>query len=234
MKTKAILFDLDGVIIDSESYRDEITKEVLREFKIVYEPSDIKEYISGKNSEECARYMIHYYNLDISLELFESRRRSLILKGYRDFIQFKRGFYDLFELVKSKLDLYIGIVTGCDKEFYNAIDDRLQISHLFGNNVYFTQDIGYQKPSPEIIFYACSKMGVNPRDTIVIEDSPNGVVSALNAGCKVVALTSTFSKQKLLDSYCKITNTFIKEDKVLFIEDFVGTLDQILSYLKTN
>ena len=234
MKKKAVLFDLDGVIIDSETNRDEITKEILKEFKIVYEPRDVKEYISGKNSKECAQYIVNYYNLNVSFELFESKRKNLILRVYRDIIPFKNGFNKLFELLKAELDSAMGIVTGCDREFYTAIDDRLHITDLFGNNVYFTQDIGYQKPSPEIIFYACSKIGVRPQDTVVFEDSPNGVTSALSAGCKIVALTNTFSKQRILESYHKFTGKFIEKDKILFIDDFVGNLEQILSYLNTN
>jgi len=90
-------------------------------------------------------------------------------------------------------------------------DQRLRLSELFNGNVFSVAEIGYvSKPNPDIFLYAARKLNSQPEHCLVIEDSPHGIEAAKRAGMRCIALTTTYTRDKLaqadlvVDSYSQI------------------------------
>src|SRR3990167_6347915 len=93
--TPAFLFDLDGVVIDSEHARDEITRSLLfSKFGIRYERDLLKPQMSGKSSVACMEVLVQHYELSISAAELDLMRRDAVLLAYRETIPFVSGFLE--------------------------------------------------------------------------------------------------------------------------------------------
>ncbi len=200
--TQAFLFDLDGVVIDSEHARDEITRTLLLStFGITYERDLLKPQMSGKSSVACMEVLVRHYGLSCSATELDTLRRDAVLLAYRETIPFVPGFLDFYQNLRAGFPhAKYGIVTGCDHKYFEAIDSRLGLSELFDHHVYRSDDplfTGQPKPAPDLIVYAAQNLGATPEHCTVFEDAPNGIAAALRAGSYVVALTRTFSEEVL-------------------------------------
>jgi len=191
LKIKAILFDRDGVLFDSETAHIRSIIETLKHYGI-----DAKEerlsFIFGMHP---LNYKEHF------LELFNVPWRE-----YRD-VQRKK-FYKILEsgglIFNETINLAkqlkekkfaVGLVTSARKE---TTDQTLKFIGLenFFDIIITREDSASHKPSPEPYLLASQKIGFNPEECLVFEDSANGVESAKNAGMKVVGLrTNKFFEQ---------------------------------------
>ena len=91
------------------------------------------------------------------------------------------------------------IVDSMAEDLLQVVDRRLGLSKLFDGRIFTLADVGYQsKPSPDLFLHAARQLDSEVRKCVVIEDSPFGVEAAKRAGMKCIALTTTYSREKLL------------------------------------
>ncbi|MGV8168657.1 MAG: HAD family hydrolase [Candidatus Nanoarchaeia archaeon] len=216
---KGLLFDLDGVIIDSEQYYDLSNSEIFSSFGKKYERDKLKALLSGRTNKEFAEYVIKYYDLPLSSEEYANRKNLMMNKFYKENITYLAGFKSFFDELIKKFKCGVAIVTGCPKDYYENVDKRINLTSKFGKNIFRAEDLGMSKPAPDIYLHAAEKIGANPKDCLVFEDAPSGIVAGYRAGAKVVALTTTLSKQILIEA---TTNMYPDVDfgKILIIDDF--------------
>jgi HAD superfamily hydrolase (TIGR01509 family) len=233
MKIKGMLFDLDGVVIDSERYSDKVTANLLRKFGYEYEVNKIKPKMVGIPDVDGMQILVDYYKLPITAEEFDERRRDKKALFYKEKIPFMPGFESFYEKLLNEYPVKSAIVTSCKKEYYDLIDKRLHITELFKRHIYRTDMVKHHKPAPDLFLYGAKKLGVSAKECIAFEDAPSGIVSAMRSGAKVVVLTTTFNKNILLKNSSEIIGRKIKETELLFVSDFKkSSAEKIFGYLR--
>ena len=214
---KAIIFDMDGLMIDSERLYFQSEREVARRFgKEVKDETLWK--MMGRKPIESMQVFSEDLGLDIpSEELVEIRDELYGEKLKNDLVPMK-GLFEMLEEFKGKLVL--SIATGSPVKLLDLILDRLDIRNYF-DVLQASDDIVNGKPDPEIYLKTIEKLGTNPEECIVLEDSSNGARAGKNAGCYTIAIPSEYTKMQdfsfadyiaadLNDARMHIISSFIK------------------------
>jgi beta-phosphoglucomutase-like phosphatase (HAD superfamily) len=209
-----ILFDLEGVIIDSGPIWEMADTLFVARRNYVFDNSMMMPLMAGKTLEEGVEILREHYPFAGDAKELAQERREIINELFQKKIKFIPGFLAFHKRISSKYKLAIG--TSLEKQYLAAVDLHHHLSELFDDHVYSIADVNYvSKPNPDIFLYAASKVGSKPEQCVVIEDAPNGVEAAKRAGMKVIALTTGVSKEKLasadqiVDSYSEISLPFI-------------------------
>lgn len=181
---KAILFDLDGTLIDSEPWHKKAELEILRSLGLDIVHEDIAMYV-GNTMPVMLAGLNERFSCCMTLEDFVEAQKPVLGKYVEEHIE-------LFPDVPPCLDRLNGhataVVTSSLEWYVLAVRKKLgTISHLFETLV-CQKDVQLGKPHPEPYLLASERLGVAPGDCLVIEDSVNGVRSGKAAGCYVVGI----------------------------------------------
>ena len=176
---KAVIFDFDGVIIDSEPLNDIFFPKYLKKMGISV-PSDFFEKFKGTSSKTQWSYIIKKCDLTKPIN-------ELIIECSEDYIEFTKSVPDLKpiagikELLKmlTKFKIKIAIASSASKKRVYVILDMFKITKYFPI-IIGADDIVHGKPNPEVYLLAAKKINVSPADCLVIEDSTNRVKTAKN------------------------------------------------------
>ena len=194
---KTILFDLDGVVIDSEPVHAKAKKIVLEKFKISY-PTTIFDEYKGITDKIFWDYVSG--SLDDGKHSSEKLQDSkkLIFEEIIKELKLIDGFLFFMDKVKSK-GIRTALVSSTSIYSLRLIDDLFHISALF-DLVITEVDTLLHKPNPQPYLKALEMLPADTRNSIVIEDSPNGIISAKKAGLFVYGLTSSFKRHLLMEA----------------------------------
>jgi beta-phosphoglucomutase-like phosphatase (HAD superfamily) len=204
-----VIFDMDGVVIDSSFVWVKSTRDFVQARGFEYEEELLRKQCAGRNLDEGTKIIQDFYGFPGELpELVAERRRRV--RELWNSVPLIDGFKEFFVDVKAK-KLGSGIATACERELLVDVDKNLGLSNFFGANIFSISDIGNKsKPAPDIFLHAAEKIGARPHECVVIEDSPNGVTAAKAAGMYCVAFDWTTGAQsvshadEVVDSYKKI------------------------------
>jgi len=199
-RLKAVIFDLEGVIVDSEPVWTKADLIFLKNHgvSITLEEynSSIKHLLMGLVLRDGVALMKKQYGFnDDPLKLAEERR-SIVKSLFGEDVGFIPGFVDFHMRIA---DAYrIAIATSLERYFLTPLDTRLELSKLFNGNVFSVEDIGFiSKPDPAIFLHAAKTLQVSPQNCLVIEDAPNGIEAAKRAGMKCLAITTSSPRERL-------------------------------------
>jgi len=194
---KAIIFDADGVIIDSERIWDLAQEEFLRRRGIPYEREKVKLVCTANSPVGAIRALQEMYGFPGDPEAMSEERLAIVREHYLNGgIALVPGFSEFYEKVRK--DYLTAVATAMDPGLLSMVVERLSLRNLFGVHIYSIAEIGYlPKPEPQIFLYTAERLGVKPEDCLVIEDSPNGIQAARRAGMRCVALATTFDRERL-------------------------------------
>lgn len=191
---KAFLFDFDGVITDSEPYVFEVLKQMIKDnFGIDLPYSDINMTI-GCSDRKVAEYIATEYHIDYSVELSEKLK-----KNYPDYYFEYEGIKpfpylrDLLSILKDR-GRKVAIVSSTDRAHLEAALSRMGLSG-FIDTIISGSDVQNKKPSPEPYLKGLEALSVDKQDAVVIEDSPTGIQSAVNAGIDCIGFEGSEVKQ---------------------------------------
>lgn len=195
-EAQTIIFDMDGTLLDTERYYRRYWKEAAHDCG--YEMTD-EQALSMRSLGRpfAAERIQEFYGTVEAYQQIRNRRMELMnAKLEQDGIPLKPYADEtLKELKRRGHRLVIATATDLQRtEFY------LKETGLFS---YFTQIVcatmvEQGKPAPDIYLYACQELGVEPRKAYAVEDSPNGVLSAYQAGCKVIMIPDQTRPEKEL------------------------------------
>jgi len=195
IKIKTILFDFDGVVIDSEPVHAKAKKLVLEEFNIAYPDTIFNEY-KGRTDKVFFDYVSNSLdNLKHSSDRLQNSKKLIFEKILNELIMID-GFLLFLGKVKIK-GIKTVMVSSTSLYSLKLVDKLYHISDLF-DLVITEVDTELHKPNPEPYLKALEKLQANTETSIVIEDSPNGIISAKKAGCFVYGLTSSFQSHELI------------------------------------
>lgn len=193
---KAIIFDLEGTIIDTEPIWDECAVEFLRRHGRVYDREATKHLLMGGSITGGAALLRDQYQLEGDVETLGQERRDIFEQLLQREVTFIPGFETFYDHVKTQYKT--AIATSMERRFIKDMDGRLHLTRLFQGQVYSIEDIGFiAKPNPDIFLHAAKQLDVDPAHCLVIEDAPHGVEAAHRAGMQCTAITITTTRERL-------------------------------------
>ena len=189
---KAVIFDMDGVIIDSEPLWRQIMIQSFTEIGIPFTDNDCR-ITTGLRFKEVATFWFNKHDItSVSVEDFDKlvifRLSELILK---EGLPMKGVNQALAYLKENNYKMAIG--TSSSNDFMNTVVKALDIKSYF-DTLCSAEHLSYGKPHPEVFLNCASNLGINPKQCIVIEDSVNGIVAAKAAQMKVIAIPDAENK----------------------------------------
>ncbi len=196
MKT-AVIFDFDGVIVDSEPVRYETYRQLFRNNYSIILPEKMDNKLIGRTQKKNMKYFLDTYNLKGDIEELIQQRAALLKEAFskKENIKPIPGIFNLLKNLKSHR-IKLAIASSSSKEYINNILNHLGLTNVF--EVIVTGDIiNKSKPDPEIFLLTAKKLNKKKQDCVVIEDTVNGINAAKAACMKVIAITSYFSREKL-------------------------------------
>jgi len=204
---KAVIFDMDGVIIDSEPYYDETHQTLFKELGIPVS-RDLFNRFRGTKSFDMWFFLKQEYQLDHAIEelIHEERLRYLqYLKSLPEIIPIP-GIRNLInELLRAKYKL--ALASSAPMECIDTVLALLQMQEEFPIKV-CGDDVSYAKPEPEIFIMAAQKIRVDPKNCLVFEDSKHGVNAAKRAGMLCVGFAGESGNDQDLSEADIIINDF--------------------------
>jgi HAD superfamily hydrolase (TIGR01509 family) len=178
----AVLFDMDGVIVDTEEFWREREAEVILPAAVVGEPPAQSE-IRGINYRETYDYLAERHEMALDREAFLDYYESAAAALY-DSATLMEGFVDLLAALRER-GVRVAIVSSSPPDWIDRVVER------FGLDVdatVSTEDVaGPGKPAPDVYLAAAERVSGAPADCVAVEDSPNGVRAATRAGIPTVA-----------------------------------------------
>jgi HAD superfamily hydrolase (TIGR01509 family) len=212
-RTRAIVFDMDGVLIDSEELHAHAKRIAFAHAGIALTHADLRAYVGRSDAimidEIGDRYELTNHQrsmvLDEKTRIYEQEEKEIkIVPGAIEFVRWAAQHYRL------------ALATSATPRNRTATLDRFGIANLF-EVVADLGDVSDPKPSPEVYLRTAARLALPPSKCMVVEDALTGVLSAKRAGCCVSALTRTFPAHELIEAGANFT-----------FEDFVS-LKQFLS-----
>lgn len=181
-----IVFDLDGTLLDTEKiYR---FASPLAADQIGYHMSDAQFlYMRSLGDPFISDYVNSVWGNGFDLKRFITIRNDIFDEYIKqESIQVKPGVLQTLRALKSK-GLNLAIATATDeKRAYHYINETDLFEYF--DQIIYAENMKCGKPAPDIYLFACSRLGSRPADTLAVEDSPNGILSAYSAGCAVAAI----------------------------------------------
>jgi beta-phosphoglucomutase family hydrolase len=192
---KAVLFDLDGTLLDNNEVHYKAWKKYLKDNGKEISDEDFKENISGRTNQDAVE---HIYDKKMSQEEAEKyylKKEEIYREMYKPDIKAIPGLEKFLEDL-DKHDVTMAIATSGIQVNIDFMFEHVPIKQYF-NKIINSNDIEKGKPDPEIFLKTAEELGILPENCVVFEDSIAGVQSGKAAGMKVVALTTTHTKEEL-------------------------------------
>jgi beta-phosphoglucomutase family hydrolase len=191
----AVIFDMDGVIVDNNRFHSNAWKEFCRIHGFSLSDDEFNKYISGKINKDTLAFLFKRKLSADEIEKYGKEKEMIFRQIYKPYMQLPEGLTDLLTGLKQN-KFKTAIATSAPVENVNFVFENLDIKKYF-DAVIDESQINNGKPNPEIYLKAADRIGMNPAECIVIEDSTSGIRAAVNAGMKVIAITTTHNKMSL-------------------------------------
>ncbi len=218
-KIKGILFDMDGTVLDSEGLFDDAQLLFLKEFEIFAKPDDLEEF-KGMSYKDFYPRFTKKFNLNLNVDLIRFKIRTYLHKIMETRLKFIRGFEKFYNHYIGPSSLKVGLVTNTTRLSYQKIQECINIDDYF-NYVITVTEAKEPKPSPEPYLQAINFLSLNIRDTVIIEDSKTGLISAVRTGAKVIGLTTSLNREQIKD----INKDILVADSYIDVGSFLETDD---------
>lgn len=202
---KAVIFDMDGSLIDSMW----IWLEVDRLYMGKYNLSPAENFyqdIEGKSYIETAQYFLDAFPaLDRTVEEVCREWTELAMDMYLTRVPLKPGAGEFLKRMDAQ-GILMGIATSNSRELAEAVLDALHVREYF-SAIVTSDDVQKGKPMPDVYLKAAEELGVLPQECLIFEDVPNGIRAGKNAGMSACAVHDSFSvpyealKRELADYY---------------------------------
>jgi len=186
----ALLFDMDGLMIDSERLYFDAEREIARRFGREVRDETLWKMMGRKPLESLEVY-VRDTGLPITAAEAFAIRNEIMTRKFQEDLSPLPGLDHILNTFRGRLKL--AVATGAQGEFLDLVVDRLGIRAMF-DLLQSSDDIRSGKPDPEIFLTACRRMNLPPGECLVLEDSGNGVLAGRRAGCRVVAVPSDYTR----------------------------------------
>jgi HAD superfamily hydrolase (TIGR01509 family) len=181
---EAVIFDLDGVLLDSEQLWDEAREQLARERGGRWHENAQRDMM-GMSSPEWSRYMHDVIGLPEPPEEISREVVERLAKLYGEHLPVVPGAREAVERLAARWPL--GLASSSNRELIDLALELLGVKHLFKATV-SSEEVPRGKPAPDVYLEAARRLGVEPTRAAAIEDSENGILAAKAAGMRVIAI----------------------------------------------
>jgi HAD superfamily hydrolase (TIGR01509 family) len=180
----AVVFDLDGVLLDSEQVWDEAREQLAKERGGRWHDR-AQQDMMGMSSPEWSAYMHETIGLPEPPEEINREVVERLTSIYRDHLPVIPGAREAIERLAAHWPL--GLASSSNRELIDLVLDLLGVAQLFEATV-SSEEVARGKPAPDVYLEAARRLGVDPSRAAAVEDSRNGILSAKEAGMRVIAI----------------------------------------------
>lgn len=183
---KAVIFDMDGVLIDSEPLWRKAMIEGFASIGVLITEEDCKK-TTGNRLKEVVEYWFEKLDiLDFLPTEIEHRIINMLVKLINKEGKAISGVIEVINFCNNK-NIKIGLATSSSNQLMEAVLEKLKLKNSFKCSI-SAENMEYGKPHPEVFLICASQLQISPLECIVIEDSINGVIAAKAAFMRVIAL----------------------------------------------
>ncbi|MGM0529977.1 MAG: HAD family hydrolase [Bacteroidota bacterium] len=210
---QGVIFDMDGVLVDSEQYICQAAIEMFKRKGLTVKPEDFKPFV-GQGENAYIGKVAEKYNFPVDID----EVKALTYQIYGEITEGKLeplpGVHDFMDKVQES-GLKSAVATSADK-----VKMEINLRNIGIPKESFTAtvnglEVENKKPAPDIFQVAAQKMGLNPEACLVVEDAVSGVEAAKRAGARCLALTTSFSAEDLDKADWHAANLAEAPDEVL-------------------
>ena len=201
MKLYGLIFDVDGLIANTEPLNARVTAKVLEDMFGLkgVKPADFDKGI-GKGAQKYIKAAADVHGLQLNPELLQAaarlREKYLVKAIKKDSLPIFPGVLELMEAALQREDFRLAIATSASLELSRTILESVKVPYQ--RMVYVTgSEIRQKKPDPSLFLTAASRMGISPGNCVVFEDAPSGVQAAIAAEAKCIAVTNSTTADNL-------------------------------------
>jgi beta-phosphoglucomutase family hydrolase len=205
---KAVIFDMDGVIAETEHAHIVAEKQTMLKYGIEISEDELHEY-TGTTAKVMFTSLIEKYKLNTTFDRIFKEKEEILFKLLEEDVHPTKGVIDLLHKLK-KMKIKLAVASSSHKRMIEYVLKKLKIIDLF-DSIVGAEDIDRSKPDPEIFLVSAKRLNVKPKECIVVEDSKLGVEAAKKAGMKCLGYVNPSSgKQDLskadfvADDFCKL------------------------------
>lgn len=189
---RGVVFDLDGLMFNTEDLYQDVGQEVLaRRGKQI--TKQLLDEMIGRKADVALQIMIDWHNLDATVETLASESIDIMFEMLPDRLAPLPGLLDLLNALE-RANMPKAIATSSSREFVTRVLGLFDLEHRFAS-IFTAEDITHGKPAPDIYQLAANSLEFEPRQTMVLEDSQIGCQAGVSAGAYTVAVPGEHSAE---------------------------------------
>lgn len=213
-KKQAVIFDLDGTLVDSMWVWNAIDLEFLGKYGYLPD-EEMQHRIEGMSFTETAVFFKEYYGLEETVEEIGEAWNQMAEEKYRTQVALKPGIRPFLNLLKDR-GIRVGIASSNSRRLIEEVLEARGIREYF-SVIRTGCEVGKGKPEPDIYLSVARELGVAPGQCLVFEDVPMGILAGKRAGMEVCAVEDDFSaaqrerKRRMADYYIETYEELLRE-----------------------
>jgi HAD superfamily hydrolase (TIGR01509 family) len=183
MMNKLVIFDCDGVLVDSEIVSNRIDAEALTSFGYAITAEESIRRFTGLNAKAVRQIILNESGIEIPLDYLASQQ-SLVLKAFET--ELKPLMKPVLEVINEMKISRCVASSSPRNRVIRCLELTEQFIYFNDESIFTSQQVSNGKPAPDLFLFAANQMGFNQEDCIVIEDSAAGIEAAISAGMRVI------------------------------------------------
>jgi HAD superfamily hydrolase (TIGR01509 family) len=192
---KAVIFDMDGVLTDSEPLINAAAVAMFKELGLVAQPEDFFPFI-GTGENRYIGGVAEKYGFPLDIPAAKKRTYEIYLEMVPTRLRAFPGAVELVRELKAR-GVRIAVASSADLIKIEANLNKIGLPPTEWDAIVCAEDVTHKKPAPDIFLAAARKLGLAPAECVVIEDAVNGIEAAKTAGMRCVAVASSFPADQL-------------------------------------
>jgi beta-phosphoglucomutase len=188
---KGVLFDMDGVLVDSEPFICEAAILMFSELGVKALPGDFHPFV-GMGENRYIGGVAEKYGVNVDIEQVKARTYEIYEMIVRGKLSPLPGAHEFISECR-KMGLKLALATSADRVKMEVNLKEIGLARDSFHSVITGLDVENKKPYPDIYIKAAGSIGLKPQECLVVEDAVSGIRSGKSAGCKCLAVTSSFT-----------------------------------------
>lgn len=191
----AVIFDMDGVICDTNPHHSQAWKAFLKKFEVDATEAEFIAHMYGKSNSYILKHFLKRDVTDDEFIAMEFEKEALFRQLYEPEVIPINGLMEFIDDLKAN-GIKTGIATSAPVENLELILSKLPLTDKM-QSLLSSADVIHHKPNPEVYLKSAANLGILPENCVVFEDSHSGVSAGKAAGAKVIGVLSTYKKEEL-------------------------------------